>query len=282
MTTGLIIEHGTVLCLDQAGNIVRDGAVLIDGEKISYVGPRKNAPQNGAPRLDARGGLILPGLINCHTHAAMTLMRGIADDLPLDPWLNEHIFPAETKLNDDAVYDGALLACVEMIKNGVTSFCDMYLFSPQVARAADHAGLRAVVGEVLFDFHSPSYGELPNGFALSRELISGYKDHPRVRGAVMPHAPYTCSPSLLEQALELSAELDADLNIHLAETAFETKTITERYGKRPLDYLESLGLLNSRLWIDHGVDFNEDEVNAPGPGRGPGWPTAPESNMKLA
>jgi 5-methylthioadenosine/S-adenosylhomocysteine deaminase len=256
----LIIKNGTVLSLDAPGSIIEDGAVAIEGERIVFVGSAGDAPNDSGPVLDAKGGLIMPGLINCHTHAAMTLMRGMADDLPLETWLNEHIFPAETKLKDEAVYRGARLACAEMIKNGVTSFCDMYLFAPQVARAAADSGLRAVVGEVLFDFHSPSYGELVNGFALSRDLIIEYKDHPRVKGALMPHAPYTCSPSLLEQAGALCEELDADLNIHVAETPFETSQVSDRYGMRPLAHLDSLGLVNQRLWIDHGVDLNEDEV----------------------
>ena len=278
---GLSIKNGTVLCMDQAGTILEDGAVLANGGRISYVGPADTAPQGDYEVLDAKGGLILPGLINCHTHAAMTLMRGMADDLPLDTWLNEHIFPAETRLNGEAVYAGAMLACAEMIKNGVTSFCDMYLFAPHVARAADDSGLRAVVGEVLFDFHSPSYGELVNGFQLSRELIQEYKGHPRVRGALMPHAPYTCSPSLLEQSVELASELDADLNTHVAETRFETSQISERYGMRPLEHLDSLGLVNERLWVDHGVDFNEEEIIRLAEA-GARVAHCPESNMKLA
>ena len=277
----LSISNGTVLCMDQAGKIIPNGAVVIEDERISYVGAMGNAPNQDGTALDARGGLILPGLINCHTHAAMTLMRGMADDLPLDRWLNEHVFPAEAKLNGQAVYTGAMLACAEMIKNGVTSFCDMYPFAPQVAQAADDAGLRAVVGEVLFDFPSPNYGEIENGFALSRELITQYKQHPRVRGIIMPHAPYTCSPSLLEKAGAMSRELDSDLNIHVAETSFETGQIMERYAKRPLDYLEAAGILNHRLWIDHGVDFTEDEV-ARISQAGARVAHCPESNMKLA
>ena len=129
--------------------------LIAQDERIVYCGPAADAPPCAGRALDAGGGLIMPGLINGHTHAAMTLMRGLADDLPLDVWLNEHIFPAERGLSPEAVYWGSLLACVEMIRSGCTSFCDMYLFAGQVARAADEAGLRAVVGEVLYDFPSP-------------------------------------------------------------------------------------------------------------------------------
>jgi 5-methylthioadenosine/S-adenosylhomocysteine deaminase len=231
--------------------------------------------------LDARGGLILPGLINGHTHAAMTLMRGMADDLPLDKWLTDHIFPAETKLSGDAVYWGTMLACAEMIQNGVTSFCDMYLFECQAARAADAAGLRAVMGEVIYDFPSPSYGELENGFAVTEELIATYADHPRIKGAVMPHALYTCAPSLLERAGQLAAETGADINIHLAETKHETSQVMGLYGKRPLDHLEGLGLLKGNLWVDHAVDLTTEEI-ARLAEAGVRVAHCPESNMKLA
>ena len=277
----LIIENGTLLTLDADNTIIEEAKLIIEHSRISYAGPSADAPQTRGEVLDAGGGLIMPGLVNCHTHASMTLMRGMADDLPLETWLNEHIFPAETKLTPEAVFDGALLACVEMIKNGVTSFCDMYLHASQVGRAAEQSGLRAVVGEVIYDFPSPSYGELENGFAWTRELITNYRDHERVSGAVMPHAPYTCSPSLLEKSAQMSADLEADLNIHLAETPFETSQILERYGARPLAHLESLGLVNQRLWIDHGVDLNEEEA-AQLAQAGARVAHCPESNMKLA
>lgn len=280
----LCITGGTILTMDQVGTVIDDGMLLIEGSRITYCGPRQadNAPRSQRRvELEARGGLIMPGLINGHTHAAMTLMRGMADDLPLDKWLTEHIFPAETKLTGEAVYWGTMLACAEMIRNGVTSFGDMYLFESQTARAADAAGLRAVVGEVLYDFPSPSYGELENGFAITEELIATYANHPRLKAAIMPHALYTCSPSLLERAGRLAEQTGADINIHLAETKHETAQIVERYGKRPLDHLESLGLLNHRLWVDHAVDLDGDEIArlAQAGGR---VTLCPESNMKLA
>lgn len=280
----LCISGGTILTMDEADTVIDDGMLLAEGPRITYCGPReaKNAPPSqGRVELDARGGLILPGLINGHTHAAMTLMRGMADDLPLDKWLTEHIFPAETKLTDEAVYWGTMLACAEMIRNGVTSFCDMYLFERQTAKAADASGLRAVVGEVLYDFPSPSYGELENGFAITEELIAAYAEHPRLKAAIMPHALYTCSPPLLERAGRLAEETGADINIHLSETKHETAQIVERYGKRPLDHLESLGLLNHRLWVDHAVDLTSDEI-ARLAEAGVRVALCPESNMKLA
>ncbi len=280
----ICITGGTIVTMDEAGTIIEDGMLVIEGPRISYCGPAgaKNAPQgHRRQELDAGGGLILPALINCHTHAAMTLMRGLADDLPLEKWLNEHIFPTERNLSEEAVYWGTMLACAEMIKGGVTSFYDMYLFASQVARAAEAAGMRAVVGEVIYDFPSPSYGELENGLAWTEELIDRYAGHPRIRGAVMPHAPYTCSPGLLERAGEISARTGADLDIHLAETPHETAEILKRYGKRPLAHLDSLGLVNRRLKADHGVDLNPEEI-ARLAEAGARLAHCPESNMKLA
>ncbi len=278
----LCIKNGTVLTMDQAGTVIPDGAVLVEGSRISYCGPRgQMPPAPGRRELDARGGLILPGLINGHTHAAMTLLRGLADDLPLDTWLNEHIFPAERNLTAQSVYWGTMLALAEMIKGGTTCFCDMYLFAHQVARAVDQVGLRAVVGEVIYDFPSPSYGELDNGFAVSEDLIRGYQDHPRITGAVMPHALYTCSPPLLTRAGQMAQDLDCDINIHMSETLHETQTILERHGARPLAHAASLGLVGPRLWIDHGVDLHADEIQRLAQA-GCRLSLLPESNMNLA
>lgn len=280
----LCITGGTILTMDEAGTVINDGMLLIQGPHIKYCGPRRSDSvpnSDGYYELDARGGLILPGLINSHTHGAMTLMRGMADDMPLDAWLTEHIFPAETKLTGEAVYWGTMLACAEMIRNGVTSFCDMYLFERETAKAADASGLRAVVGEVIYDFTSPSYGELENGFAVTEELIAAYAEHPRIKAAIMPHALYTCSPSLLERAGRLAHETGTDINIHLAETKHETAQVLELYGKRPLDHLESLGLLNRNLWVDHAVDLNSDEIFRLSQA-GARVAHCPESNMKLA
>jgi 5-methylthioadenosine/S-adenosylhomocysteine deaminase len=280
----LCITGGTVLAMDRDGSVIPDGMVCTQGPRITYCGPRRGggAPEvSGARRLDARGGLILPGLINGHTHAAMSLFRGMADDLPLERWLTEHIFPAEQRLSGEAVYWGALLSCAEMIKGGVTSFCDMYLFARQTVRAADQAGLRAVIGEVIYDFDSPSYGPLEKGLEATRELVAGLAGHPRLAGAVMPHAAYTCAPELLVRAAELARELDADLNIHLAETKVESARVLEMHGRRPVAHLDHLGLLGPRLWIDHGVDLEPHEI-ARLAEAGVRLAHCPESNLKLA
>jgi 5-methylthioadenosine/S-adenosylhomocysteine deaminase len=276
------VLNGTILTMDQEGTVIKDGMICIEGSRIAYCGLASGAPPAaGVREIDAKGGLILPGLINSHTHGAMTLMRGLADDLPLDVWLNEHIFPAETGLSGEAVYWGTALACLEMIKSGTTSFCDMYLFAGQVAQAVHDTGLRAVVGEVLYDFPSPSYGEIDNGLKVTGELIAKYAKHPRISGAVMPHALYTCSRSLMERAGQISANTGADMNIHLAENPGETAEVLKIWGARPLAVMEELGLVNQRLWIDHGVDLEPDEIERLAQA-GARVAHCPESNMKLA
>lgn len=282
--TQLCIENGSILTMDQHDTIIENGLVVIQDQRIAYCGPASgwDGPQTADRQvLDAAGGLILPGLVNSHTHAAMTLMRGVADDLALEEWLTRHIFPMEQRLTGQEVYWGTLLACAEMIKNGVTSFIDMYLFAHETARAAEAAGLRAVVGEVIYDFPSPSYGELENGFAVTEELIKHYADHPRVKGAVMPHAIYTCSPSLLERAAALAQDLGAMLKIHLAETAQETADAVAKLGNRPLAHADRLGMLGPRFLATHAVDLNPEEI-ARLADSGARVAHCPESNMKLA
>ncbi len=280
----LCIKNGTILTMDQGDAVIPGGLLCIEEARITYCGPASAADAPKGPwqrELDARGGIIMPGLINGHTHAAMTLMRGLADDLPLDVWLTQHIFPAEKNLTPEAVYWGAMLACLEMIRSGTTSFCDMYLFAGQVARAAHDAGLRAVVGEVLYDFDSPSYGQIDSGLALTRELIARYAPHPRIDAAVMPHALYTCSRPLMEKAGAISAETGAALDIHLGENHGETAEVQKIWGKRPLAVMAELGLLNERLWINHGVDLNQAEIEGLA-AAGARVAHCPESNMKLA
>ncbi|MBU1570285.1 MAG: amidohydrolase, partial [Proteobacteria bacterium] len=231
--------------------------------------------------IDAGGGIIMPGLINAHTHASMTIFRGLADDLPLMTWLNDHIFPAESKLNPEKVYAGALLACAEMIMSGTTCFCDMYLFEDHVAQAAKEAGMRAVVGEVLFDFPSPNYGSLENGFAYTEMLVEKYRNDPLINIAVEPHSPYLCAPALLQKASLLAQKKDLLLVIHVSETKSEVSQIKERYGLTPVGFLASLGILSPNLLACHCVHLTEDDITLL---KKHDVKVAhnPESNMKLA
>jgi 5-methylthioadenosine/S-adenosylhomocysteine deaminase len=276
----LVIYNGTVITMDREAAIRPRGYVIVRDGCIAAVASG-DPPAGGGQRLDAHGGLILPGLVNTHTHAAMTLFRGLADDLPLMQWLEDYIFPAEGRMDADFVHTGARLACAEMIRAGITCFCDMYLFAHEVARAAEECGIRAVVGEVLYDFPSPNYGDIEAGFAYTRELIETWRGHPLVSVAVQPHAPYTCRPELLQEADRIALHHGVPLVMHLAETEGETRQIRERYGLRPVAHLDRLGLLHANLIADHAIWLTADEIALMAE-RGVRVAHCAESNMKLA
>ncbi|MCG6946220.1 MAG: amidohydrolase [Deltaproteobacteria bacterium] len=279
----LIIHNAMVLTLNDSDDIFYPGVVAIRKDEIVWVGPEDSWPARFEPReqLDMAGGLVMPGLINAHTHAAMTCFRGLADDLPLSVWLNEHIFPAEKKINGELVYQGTLLACAEMILGGITTFCDMYLFEDQVARAAHEAGMRAIVGEVLYDFPSPNYGSSEQGLAFTRDLIQTWQGDPLISVAVEPHAVYTCSPELLYACRDIAEDFQVPMIIHLSESQDEVNQVKESYGLSPVDHLEQLELLSPRLIADHCVVLTEGEIDLLAE-RGVRIVHNNESNMKLA
>lgn len=262
---------------------IKYGAVAVQGDRIVATGSRDELLGTfpSTPELHEPDGLVMPGLINTHTHAPMSCFRGIADDLPLMTWLEEHIFPAEASLDQETVYQAALLSIAEMIKSGTTSFCDMYLFANSVARAVDETGMRAWLGEVLYDFESPSYGNLQNGFALVREMLEHYRQHELITVTVDPHSVYTCSPALLETCGQLANDFTGLYVIHLSETASEVATCVERYGVSPVRHLERLGLLSDRTLAAHCVKLDDAEI-ATLAARRVKVSHCLESNMKLA
>lgn len=279
----ILLLNGYILTLDSRETCFDPGGIAIRDRRIEAVGLSAEIEASfDAPEvLDISGCVALPGLINAHTHAAMTLFRGLADDLPLMDWLQNHIFPAEAKLTSDFVYWGTMLACAEMILSGTTAFCDMYLFEHRVAEAAKAAGMRALVGEVLYDFPSPCYGPIENGLKHTESLIEKWRGDPLVRIAVEPHALYTCSPDLLKKCGSISLRHEVPLVVHLSENQAEVDQILGKYGRRPVAHLANLGLLAPTLVADHCVvlDRNdmallaENDVKVVHP---------PESNMKLA
>jgi 5-methylthioadenosine/S-adenosylhomocysteine deaminase len=277
---GLVIYNGTVMTMDPSGTMRSPGYVAVRDGCIVRV-EEGDPPAGGGERLNAEGGLILPGLVNTHTHAAMTLFRGLADDLPLMEWLENYIFPVEGRMDAEFVHTGARLACAEMIRGGITCFCDMYLFAHEVARAASQCGVRAVVGEVLYDFPSPNYGPIEAGFAYTRELIETWRGDSLISVAVQPHAPYTCSPELLQEADRIARHYGVPLVMHLAETESETRQIQARYGLRPVAHLDRLGLLHADLVADHAVWVTAEEIALMAE-RGVRVAHCAESNMKLA
>lgn len=257
----ILVINGTLLTLDANHTEISDGAVAVSQDTITAVGSIDDFSDWSVSRVvDARGGIIMPGLINTHTHAAMTCFRGLADDLQLMNWLNDHIFPAEAKLDDQKVYLGTLLACAEMIMSGTTCFCDMYLFEDAVARAAREAGMRAVVGEVLYDFDSPNYGPIENGFAYTQKLIDTWHADPLVNIAVEPHSTYLCAPELLKRAFKLTRSYSLPLVIHLAESKSEVEQIKNRYGRTPVEHLAELGILAPNVLACHCVELTENDI----------------------
>ena len=279
----ILIHNAKVLTLNDSDEIFSPGTVAIQNDEIVWVGPEDSWPDRFEPGelVNMAGGLIMPGLINAHTHAAMTCFRGLADDLPLTVWLNEHIFPAEKKIDAEMVYKGTLLACAEMILSGTTTFCDMYLFEDQVAKAAHEAGMRAVVGEVLYDFPSPNYGPPENGLSFTRDLINTWAKDPLISVAVEPHAVYTCSPGLLRACRDIAVEFRVPMIIHLAESQDEVDQVKGLYGVSPVMHLEKLGLLGPHLVADHCVVLRDEEIDLLAH-RGVKVVHNPESNMKLA
>ncbi len=277
----IIIRNGTILTMDRENSILENGFLCICGDTISHIGVNHEKSFKAIKSIDARGGLILPGLVNGHTHAAMSLFRGLADDLPLMEWLNNYIFPVESKMDADFVFTGTLLACAEMIMSGTTTFCDMYLFEEEAARAAREAGMRCLVGEVLYDFPSPNYGPIKKGFEYTESLIQRWQDDPLVSIAVEPHSLYTCCPDLLSTANELALNYNVPLIIHVAETLNEIAKVKEKYGKTAVEHLHSLGLLGAHLIADHCVHLDETEIKKMAE-HGVKAIHNPESNMKLA
>lgn len=278
----ILVTGGRVVTMDADDTIIKDGAVAVIGDVIADIGPAGGFRDRWAARtIDAKGGIIMPGLINTHTHASMTCFRGLADDLDLSTWLNDHIFPAEAKLTHEMVYAGAMLACAEMILSGTTCFKDMYLFEDAVAQAAHDAGMRAVVGEVLYDFPSPNYGPIERGFAYTEDLILKWRHHPRVTIAVEPHSPYLCTPELLLRSARLSDQYNIPLVIHVSETEDEVAQMKTRYNRTPVAHLADIGVLSPRLVACHCVVLSDQDIELL-KAHDVKVSHNPESNMKLA
>ena len=264
-------------------DVIEHGAIAVKGDTITAI-DTADVLKEKYPATEfiwEEHGLIMPGLINTHTHAAMSLLRGLADDLPLMDWLEKHIFPIEAKLNEEIVYQSTLLSIAEMIRSGTTSFCDMYLFSKEVARAIDESGIRGWVGEVLYDFPSPCYGELENGIAYIQDLFTEYQENPLVSITTDPHSVYTCSPELLTRLGNIAADNSSLYVIHLSENDVEVDTCRQRYGCRPVEHLNNLGLLNTSTLASHCVKVSSGDMDLMQK-HGISVSHCIESNMKLA
>ncbi len=292
----LLIQAGLLLSQDAGRRVLSDAALAIgplsqepgnreaapEG-RILDLGPRKELERRWQAErvLDLRGMLVMPGLINAHTHAAMTFLRGLADDLPLMDWLTTRVFPLEARLKPEIVRLGALLGHAELLASGCTASMDMYLFADAVLEAAQISGMRCMAGEAVFDFPSAACKGAEEALARTRDLAAHYKDHPRLKVAVNAHSVYTCSPESLELCRDLARESGLPLHIHLAETRAETARCLEQYGARPIAHCARLGLLDLPLTCAHLVDLEPDEIALLAE-KGAVCAHNPASNMKLA
>ncbi|WP_138774404.1 amidohydrolase family protein [Desulfohalovibrio reitneri] len=279
----LLVTADVVLTQDAERRVLRDGAVAVAFGSVMAAGPAREieAAFRPAERLDLGRSLLLPGLVNCHAHSPMTLLRGLADDLPLMEWLENHIFPVEAALTEDLVETGAAWGCLEMLASGVTCFCDGYLHTPGVRRAVDATGIRAVVGEGVFSFPTSACPDWRAALDLTREQAGAWRDHPRVRTSVLPHSAYLASPEILEACVETARDLGLLLHTHAAESTDETAQVVERLGVRPLEVLRRAGALGEGTLLAHCVDITDEEIDLLA-GTGVAVAHCPQSNMKLA
>jgi len=280
----LIITNGTVVTMDGAGRVLTPGAVAVDGSDIVAIDtPEAIRKQfRAAETIEAWGSVIMPGLVNTHTHAPMVMYRGLADDLALMEWLQKYIFPAEAKtLSPEFVRAGTRLAALEMIRSGTTTYADMYYFEEEIAKETKTAGLRAVLGQTIIQFPVADAKTPADGLARAEAFIKDYKDDPLITPAVAPHAMYTLDGPTLMACRELAKRYRVPTIIHVAETQEEEKTAQERHQASPVRYLESLGFLGPGVLAAHAVWVSEPEI-AILKARGVGVSHNPESNMKLA
>ncbi|MGC4010664.1 MAG: TRZ/ATZ family hydrolase [Pseudomonas sp.] len=279
----LLLFPTWIVPVEPAGVVLRDHGLGIRDGRIALLAPRAEALRHPATETRELPGMLLsPGLINAHGHAAMSLFRGLADDLALMTWLQEHIWPAESKwVSEDFVRDGTELAIAEQLKGGITCFSDMYFF-PQVACEVVHkAGVRAQISVPVLDFPIPGARDADEAIRQGLALRDDLKHHPRIKVAFGPHAPYTVSDDKLETILMLAEELDVGIHMHVHETAFEVQQALEKNSERPLARLHRLGLLGPRFQAVHMTQVNDEdlamlvETNS-------SVVHCPESNLKLA
>jgi 5-methylthioadenosine/S-adenosylhomocysteine deaminase len=280
----LIVSGGTIVTMDKQRRVIEDGAIAVSGGRIVAVGARAEIEKSYTSRetIDARGRVVIPGLINGHTHVPMTLFRGLADDLDLQEWLTKYIFPAEAKnVSEDFVRAGTRLGLAEMIRGGTTTYCDMYYFEDAVADETVKAGVRGVLGETVIDFPVADNKTWAEAMAYTDKFVKKWKGSALVTPAIAPHAPYTVSEEHLKEVRDFSRRTGAPVVIHVSETRKEVDDITKSKGASPVDYLARIGLLNDRVIAAHVVHPSAEELTVL-KRLGVGIVHNPQSNMKLA
>ena len=280
-TCDLLLINGVVLTMDSHFTLHRSGGVAIAGDAIVAVGPGA-LTYRAAETIDCGGRVIMPGLVNAHTHVPMTLLRGLADDLRLDVWLMGYVMPVERAfVSPDFVRLGTRLACAEMIRSGVTCFADMYYFEDTIAEATAAAGMRALCGQTVLRFPTPDATSFEESLALARDFIGRWRGHPLIVPAPAPHAPYTCTPEILRACAELAVEFDVPLHIHLSETAQEVDESRRLNGMPGVPWVKKHGLFDAKVVAAHCVHVDDGEIRAL-KNANAGVAHNPTSNLKLA
>lgn len=280
----ILLTNGYLVTMNHHMRIYEQGAVAISGNLISAVGPAAEleTAYQATTTIDCAGCIISPGLINAHTHAPMTLLRGLADDLRLDVWLYGYMMPVEREFVDQNFsYTGTLLACAEMIRSGITTFCDMYYNEGEVARATAEAGMRAVLAQTILKFPSPDATNYDESLEYCRHFIEQWLNHPLIIPAVGPHAPYTATPDMIRNCVALATDYDVPLHIHVAETTLEQEGSRQQYGVTVVPWLEQYGLFKAKVIAAHCVHLAGSEMTTL-QRHGAGVAHCPSSNLKLA
>lgn len=285
MNFDIVIYNGTIVTVNHDFDIIENGVICIKDNRLDMIESR-NADvslPDAKETIDANDGIIMPGLVNAHTHLPMTLFRGLADDLPLDKWLNEHIFPAEGKhINPESVRTGALLGCAEMLLSGTTTCCDGYFFEDNVASAVYDSGMRAVLGQGVIDFPAPGVPDpsdnIENAMAFTEKW---QRVSPLISTSIFCHSPYTCSAKTLKKAKASADTKGLLFQIHAAETKAEWDQIQSEHKTSPVKYLDWIGVLDQNTLLVHGIWVDETDIEIIAK-RNAKVAHNPESNMKLA
>ncbi len=257
----LLITGGTVVTVDREMRVLEGASIAIRDGRIDAVIPAGQALPPARESIDARGRIVIPGLVNAHGHAPMVLLRGAADDMKLMAWLNEVIFPAEAKnVNPEFSYWGTLLAGIEMARSGTTTFADMYYFEDDIARATDAVGLRGVLGQSIIGFPAPDYKTPADALAATEAFILKYRNHPRIIPSPAPHAIYTTSMDVVKKARELSVKYGVLFQIHAAESPEEDKEVTAKFGKTTVPVLDEAGILGPGVILHHTTTLSDDDM----------------------
>lgn len=254
----LLIKDVTLVPMDGNRDVIENTNVYIEGDRIVHIGDVKEDFKVDRI-IDGRKKVAMPGLVNAHTHLAMSLLRNYADDLPLQDWLTKKIWPIEAKLTPEDVYWGSLLSMVEMIQSGTTTFCDMYFFMEEVGKATEESGMRGVLTRGIIE----EKGLEKEKIDYTRKLYEGWngRGNGRIRVMVAPHAPYTCSPAYLKELMDLAVELNTGIHIHLSETKKEVEDSFREYGKSPIKHVYELGLFKQSTIAAHCVHIDEEDMD---------------------